>query len=241
MAILSNTTELEEDVRGIINEATASFWSSDFILRQLEKGHQIVSSKIKLVHTIWTAILIATTPSAGYAQITDDREIRLPSGFISIDTGGVYYNDDTCAFTTIGVLKEDKDWLDRTGTPHQYYLRGDMLGFDKQITATDTVRIYGTKIPTELSASQAPWDGDYRTVGYRSLLVDYAVGMCLKKKKDPEWRAYLTPKVGSFWLDLEDMKEELLVNGDEDCGMVSVDNPTHTYEGGSFPDYSQFD
>ena len=174
------------------------------------------------------------------AQITDNREIRLPSTFIALDEGGVYYNDDTCHVTSMSKLKEDKNWLDRTGTPQQYYLRGDMLGFDKQITAGDTVRIYGTKLPTELSATQAPFDGDYRTIGYRSLLVDYAVAMCWKKKNEMnKYAFYLTPKIGSFWIGVEEMKEELLADGDEDYGMTPEDNPAHNYRGGTFPDWEQ--
>ena len=41
LAILTNITDLEEDVRDLINESTAGFWSSTFIQRQLKKGHQI--------------------------------------------------------------------------------------------------------------------------------------------------------------------------------------------------------
>ena len=242
MAILSTSTELIADVRSLINETTASFWSDAFILRQLEKAHQIMSTKIKLVHTLWTATLTTSTPSTGQAQITDDREIRLPSTFISLDDGGVYYNSDVCYFTSLKVIKEaDSDWLDREGTPSQYYLRGDMLGFDKKITAGDTVRIYGMKMPTELSATQAPFDGDYRTVGYRSLLVDYAVAMCWKAKNEMnKYAFYMTPKVGSFWVGLEEMREELIENHDDNYGMMPAENPAHIYTGESFPDWTQF-
>lgn len=229
MSILTNSTDLIEDVRSIINEETAGFWTDAYILRQLEKGHQIASTKIKMVKMLWTVTLVTGTPSTGQAQIVDDREILLPSTFISIDDGGVYYNDDVCAATSIKQIKDsDEDWLERSGTPSRYYLRGDMLGFDNKISAADTVRIYGTKMPDALSASQAPFDADYRTVGYRYLLVDYAIGMCWKKKNELEKFAfYLAPKVGSFWVDLNEMKSELLEDGDEGYNMIAEDNPAH--------------
>ena len=223
--ILANLTDLVEDVRDIILETTEGFWLDTYIERQLEKGHQIASAKIKMVSMIWEATLVTGTPSTGEAQIVDDREILLPSSFIAIDDGGVYYNDDVCSATSIKEIKNtDKNWLDKTGTPSRYYLRGDMLGFDQKISAGDTIRIYGVKMPDALSAAQAPFDADYRTVGYRYLLIDYAVGMCLKKKKDDEWKVYLTPKVGSFWVGLQEMRAELLEDGDEDYGMIPNDN-----------------
>jgi len=234
MAILTDSTDLIEDVRSIINEETAGFWSDAYILRQLEKGHQIASAKLKMVSMIWTATLVTGTPSAGEAQIIDDREILLPSTFISIDEGGIYYNDDVCSPTSIKEIKHsDKDWLDREGTPHQYYLRGDMLGFDKQISAGDTIRIYGIKMPDALSATQAPFDEDYRTVGYRYLLVNYAVGKCWEKKGEmTKFAFYLQPKVGSFWLGLQEMRAELTEDNDEDNGIIPNDNlarPHGTY------------
>jgi len=242
MSILTNIADLEEDVRDIINETTAGFWSSAYIIRQLKKGHQIASTKIKMVKMLWTATLVTGTASTGQAQIVDDREILLPSTFISIDDGGVYYNDDVCAASSIKQIKDsDEDWLERSGTPSRYYLRGDMLGFDNKISAADTVRIYGTKMPTELTGTQAPFDGDYRTVGYRYLLVDYAIGMCWKKKNEIEKFAfYLAPKVGSFWVGLAEMKSELLEDGDEGYNMITEDNPAHYQKAKRFPDWSQF-
>ena len=229
--ILANLTNLEEDVRDIINEKTEDFWESTYIQRQLKKGHQIASAKIKMVSMIWTVTLqTEADPEAGYAQIVDNREILLPSSFIAIDDGGVYYNDDVCNARSIKEIKDsDKDWLEGSGTPHRYYLRGDMLGFDQKISAGDTVRIYGIKMPDELDATTAPFDADYRTTGYRYLLVDYAVGMCLKSKKYDEWRIYLAPKVGSFWVGLKEMKGELLEDRDEDYGMISDDNPARPH------------
>lgn len=243
MSILANSTDLIEDVRSIINEETAGFWTDAFILRQLEKGHQIASTKIKMVKMLWTVTLVTGTAGTGQAQIVDNREILLPSTFISIDDGGVYYNDDVCAATSIKQIKDyDEDWLERSGTPSRYYLRGDMLGFDNKISAADTVRIYGTKMPDALSAAQAPFDADYRTVGYRYLLVDYAIGMCWKKKNELEKFAfYLAPKVGSFWVGLNEMKSELLEDGDEGYNMISEDNPAHYCVPKRFPDWSQFD
>jgi len=227
VAILANLTDLEEDVREIINETTEGFWTSVYIQRQLKKGHQIASAKIKMVSMIWTVTLqTAADPESGYAQIVDDREILLPSSFVAIDDGGVYYNDDVCDASSIKQIKDhNKDWLEGSGTPHRYYLRGDMLGFDQKISAGDTVRIYGIKMPAELSAAQAPFDADYRTIGYRYLLVDYAVGMCWKKKNEmAKFGFYLAPKVGSFWVGLQEMRAELLEDNDEDYGMMPDDN-----------------
>jgi hypothetical protein len=243
LAILSKVSELITDVRDIINETTESFWTDVYITRQLEKGHQIASTKIKMVKMLWTVTLVTGTASTGQAQIVDDREILLPSTFISIDDGGVYYNDDVCAASSIKQIKDsDEDWLERSGTPSRYYLRGDMLGFDNKISAADTVRIYGTKMPTELTGTQAPFDGDYRTVGYRYLLVDYAIGMCWKKKNEIEKFAfYLAPKVGSFWVGLAEMKSELLEDGDEGYNMITEDNPAHYHKAERWPDWSQFD
>ena len=223
--ILANLTDLVKDVRDIILETTEGFWLDTYIERQLKKGHQIASAKVKMVSMIWTVTLTDGDPDTGEAKITDEREILLPSSFIAIDDGGVYYNDDVCSASSIKQIKDyNKDWLEGSGTPSRYYLRGDMLGFDQKISAGNTVRIYGIKMPSELAAGTAPFDADYRTIGYRYLLVDYAVGMCLKKKKDDEWKVYLTPKVGSFWVGLNEMKAELLEDRDEDYGMMPDDN-----------------
>jgi len=226
MAILANITELVADVRDIINETTEGFWTDAYIERQLEKGHQVISSKIKMISMIWTVTLVTGTPSTGEAQIVDDREILLPSAFIAIDDGGVYYNSDMCPPTTIKEIKHtNKDWLDAEGTPHRYYLRGDMLGFDQKISAGDTVRIYGIKMPDEISAAQAPFDNDYRLTAYRYLLVDFAVAMCWKKKGEMQKFAfYLQPGVGSFWQGLKEMRSELLEDLDEDNGLILNDN-----------------
>ena len=231
MAILANLADLVEDVRDIILETTEGFWLDTYIERQLEKGHQIASAKIKMVSMIWEATLVTGTPSTGEAQIVDDREILLPSSFVSIDDGGVYYNDDVCSATSIKEIKDhNKDWLEGSGTPSRYYLRGDMLGFDQKISAGDTVRIYGVKMPDALSAAQAPFDADYRTVGYRYLIVDYAVGMCWKKKNEmSKFAFYLQPKVGSFWVGLNEMKAELLEDRDENYGMIAEDNPARPH------------
>jgi len=244
MAILTDLPDLLEDTRDIILETTEGFWTDDYIERQLEKAHQIASAKVKLVKMIWTVTLQTDAdPEAGYAQIVDDREILLPSTFISIDEGGVYYNDDVVKSTSLKEIKDNnKNWLDAEGTPHRYYLRGDMLGFDKQISAGDTVRIYGIKMPDALSDTQAPFDEDYRTTGYRYLLVEYAVGMCLKMKKDKEWLFYLQPKVGSFWVGLQEMRFELMDDNDEDYGLIPADNLArpHGYGLTRWPDWSQF-
>ena len=243
MPILANLTDLLEDTRDIINEKIEGFWTDDYIERQLEKGHQIASAKIKMVSMIWTATLVTGTAGTGEASIVDDREILLPNSFVSIDDGGVYYNDDVCSASSIKEIKNhNKDWLDGSGTPSHYYLRGDMLGFDQQISAGDTVRIYGVKMPDALSVAQAPFDADYRTVGYRYLLVDYAVGMCWKKKNEMvKFSFYLAPKVGSFWVGLNEMKSELLEDRDEDYGMMAEDNPAHhVVADNRWPDYSQF-
>ncbi len=242
MAILTDLDDLIADVREIINETTADFWSDDYITVQLRKAHQIASAKIKMVSMLWTVTLVTGAASTGEAQIIDDREILLPSTFIAIGDGGVYYNDRVCKAASIKVIKDtDERWLERSGTPSRYYLRGDLLGFDNKISAADTVRVYGSKMPDELDSSVAPFDDDYRLVGYRFLLVDYAVGMCLKKKRDDDWKLYLTPIVGSFWVGLKEMKGELLEDKDEDYGMQPDSSLTYHVEPKRFPDHSQFD
>jgi len=245
LSILSNLTELVTDVRDQVNESSEDFWTDTFIKRQLEKAHQIVSAKLHLVNNLWTATLVTGAPEEGEATIIDDREIRVPSGFIAIDDGGVYYNDRACVPVSIQKLKAiDPDWLERTGTPSQYYVRGDMIGFDRQISAGDTIRIYGSGMPTELAdaTNPAPFEGDYRTIGYRSLLVDYAIGMCWKVKKDMNSHAYyLAPKVGIFWQGLEDMKEELLASDDEDYGLIPESNLARSYRQRCWPDHSQIE
>ena len=234
MAILANITELVADTRDIINETAEGFWTDAYIERQLEKSHQIISAKIKMVSMIWTVSLVTGTPSTGEAQIVDDREILLPSSFIAIDDGGVYYNSDVCPPTTIKEIKHtNKDWLDAEGTPHRYYLRGDMLGFDQKISSGNIVRIYGIKMPDEISAAQAPFDNDYRLTAYRYLLVNYAVGKCWEKKGEmTKFAFYLQPGVGSFWVGLQEMRAELTEDLDEDNGMILSENlarPHSTY------------
>ncbi|MFZ7134341.1 MAG: hypothetical protein ACOWWR_18500 [Eubacteriales bacterium] len=245
MSILANLDDLVEDVRDLIDEETADFWTDAFIERQLKKAHQISSTKLKTIKAIWTTVLTASiTPGTGESTICNNREITLPGAFIGIDKGGVYYNDKALSHIDIPELKtNDTEWLDETGTPHGYYLRGNVLGFDRQVSAGDVVKIHGIKMPTELSADQSPWDGDYRTIGYRFLLVDYAVGMCWRKKNEmTKYREILTPQVGSFWQDLNDMRVELLTNNlDDQARMIPASNPAHHVKSFNFPDMTQFD
>jgi hypothetical protein len=177
--MLANISEIETDVRSLINEATASFWTSVEIQRWVNEGQEILANETGLLSSYYSKTLEA-------ADIVNDREIRLYTDFLAFDEGGVLYNDEPVVPTSLKSLDEwhGTSWRDTTGTPSRYYIRGDYLGFYPKPSAGDTVKYYGIERPTELSGDTAPLSGDYRTVAFRSYIRDYAVGMAWYKKNE---------------------------------------------------------
>jgi hypothetical protein len=176
--MLANISEIITDVRSLINEENASFWSDTEITRWVNEGQLLLSSETGLLSSYYTKTLEAS-------DIVNDREIRVNTDFIALDEGGLLYNGnklDPISFQAIH--NYHRNWKNETGTPTKYYMRGDLFGFYPKPSVGDTVSYYGIERATELEATETPFNGDYRTVPFRVYIRDYAVGRCWYKKNE---------------------------------------------------------
>lgn len=230
--MLANISEIITDVRSLINEETASFWSDTEITRWVNEGQEIFSSETGLLSKYYSITLKA-------ANINNDREIRLPSDFIAFDEGGVLYDDDPCLPVTLQELDEwHGNWRDTTGTPNRYYTRGDYLGFFPKPSAGDTVKFYGIERATTLSGDTTPFSGDYRTVAFRRCIRDYAIAKCWYKKKE---RQDYIDAMSEFWNGVRRANAILNKNKNSNMRMIPGYRPKGNYYGISYGDTSRFD
>lgn len=176
--MLASLAEIIADVRSLINEPTADFWTDDEITRWILEASDDFSTRTKLLSSYYSKTLTAE-------DIVNDREIRLSSDFVALDEGGVLYNDTPLIQTSLKQLDEwVGDWRNATGTPTRFYFRGDSIGFYPKPSVGDTVKYYGIERATTLSGSVVPLSSDYRVVAMRRYLRDYAVAMCWYKKNE---------------------------------------------------------
>ena len=185
--MLATITELEADVRSLINEATASFWTSVEIQRWINEAQEIIATDTKCLSKHYKHTLIA-------ADIVNSREIRMNSDYVAVDDGGIIYNDKPLEQISLNALNEHAgDWRDTTGTPSRFYFRSDMIGFFPPCAVGGIVEYYGIERATELSGETVPLSGDYRTVSFRRYMRDYAIAFCWYKKnedtKGDKWMA----------------------------------------------------
>lgn len=177
--MLATVAELITDVRSLINESADGFWLDTEITRWLNEGQEYISNATKVLSKYYDYTIVAD-------DIIDDREIRLPSDFITLDEGGVFYNNDNITEITITELNRyyGYDWRDETGTPKRFYRRADNLGFFPKLSAGDTVRFYGVERAPTLVDAVVPFSGDYRTIPLRRYIRDYAIAQCWYKKRN---------------------------------------------------------
>jgi len=217
---------METAVRSLINEKTASFWTSDEVKAWLLEGLEDIAHETHCLRTWKTYTILAD-------DIFDERELRFPSDFISVDEGKIYYNDVVCYPTNQANMSNyDSEWRSRTGTPSQYYIRGDMYGFNRKISAGDTVKFYMIERAVEISGDVAPFNGDYRLINFRKLAIWYATSMCWYKKnedtKGDRFRAYYDRGVLR-------MQELLGIDLDGVSAMIPEDSLSHFVEEGTWP------
>jgi hypothetical protein len=169
---------METAVRSLVNEATAKFWTSNEIKAWLLEGLEDIGHETHCLRT-WKTYTIQD------ADIFDERELRFDADHIAIDEGKIYYNDVACYPTTLARMSNyDSEWRDKTGTPSEYYIRGDMYGFNRKISAGDTIKFYHIERAAEISGNVAPFNGDYRLINFRKLAIQYTVSMCWDKKNE---------------------------------------------------------
>lgn len=175
--MLATVAELITDVRSLVNEAVESFWTDVEITRWLNEGQEYISAATKVLSKYYDYTIIA-------GDLIDDREIRLPSDFITLDDGAVFYEGKAISEITLTELNlyYGNDWRDRTGTPKRFYRRADNLGFFPKPVVGDAVKFYGVERAPTLVDAIVPFSGDYRCIPLRRYIRDYAIAQCWYKK-----------------------------------------------------------
>lgn len=226
--MLATLAEIVTGVRSLINEKTANFWTDTEIGNWIKEGLEDIAHETYCLRTFKTYTILAD-------DIFDERELRMDSDFLYIDEGKVYYNDVVCYPTSQARLSNyDSEWRDHTGDPSQYYVRGDMLGFNRQISAGDTVKFYQIERAAEISGSVAPFNGDYRLINFRKLAIWWATSMCWEKKnettKADKW-------MNRYEIGVEKMKVLLGIDMDGTSQMVPEESLSHFHTVSKWPDW----
>lgn len=176
--MLATIAELETDVRSLINEKDEGFFLSIEIQRWINEAQEIIATDTKCLSKYYKHTLIA-------ADIVNSREIRMNSDYVAVDDGGIIYDGKPLEQISLNALNEHAgSWRTTTGTPSRFYFRSDMIGFYPIPSAGAVVEYYGIERATELSGTEVPLSGDYRTIAFRRYMRDYAVAMCWEKKSE---------------------------------------------------------
>ena len=178
--MLANLAALRTSVRYLINEDAEGFWSDTFIDLMINEGQEEFSSATQCLSKYYSHTLVS-------GDIKQNREIRLNSDFIAFDEGGVIYDGKVLIPTTMKELDAwaGNDWRDETGTPTHFYQRGDQLGFAPGRPEADkVVEYYAVERAATLSDSVVTLSGDYRVIGFRRYVRDYAISMCWEAKNE---------------------------------------------------------
>ncbi len=234
--MLETLAKIVTSVRYQLQEPTDdanSFWSGAEIESYIQEGQETFSTETKCLSKFYKYVILA-------ADISNEREIRLPSDFVALDEGGVLYNDEPLKQTSLAVLDEfgGKNWRDTTGTPTRFYKRSDYLGFYPKPTAGDTIKYYGIERATTLSAAVVPLSDDYRTVAFRRHIRNYAIAMCWYSKgedsKGDRWMAKFNKGL---------YEANAILNGDKNQGMklIPVRSATDDEYDIDYGDTSSFD
>lgn len=229
MVMYATIGTMETAVRSLINEATAKFWTATEIPLWLKEGLEDIAHETHCLRT-WKIVGEEGVETVSAGDIFDEREVRMDADFIAIDEGKVYYNDIVCYPTTQARMANyDNKWRSREGTPSEYYVRGDMLGFNRKISAGDTIKFYQIERAAE---DVTPFNGDYRLINFRKLAIWYAVSMCWYKKnedtKGDRFRAY-------YDRGILRMQELLGIDLDGVSAMVPEESLSHFVTEGKWP------
>jgi len=231
--LLSTLAKINTDVRSLLNELTEGFWLDTEITNWSNEAQEEIGHETFCLRTWKTYTILGLVDETN--DIFDERELRMDDDFIAIDEGVVYYNDVALKPTTQARLAlGDNEWRSETGTPSRYYVRGDMLGFDRKISAGNTVKFYQIERAIAMTDDIKPFNGDYRLINFRKLIVDYVLFKCWEKKgedkrSDKCWNRYL--------YGLNSMKLLLNIDMDNSFQIVPEDHPARFYRRKRFPDW----
>lgn len=183
MAILADVDAIVTDVRSLLDEksdAENKFWVDTEIIRWANEGAEKFTSFTRTLSKYYKRVVEA-------GDIHDDRELRLSKDFITFDEGGVLYNDKPISEISLIELDEYKgdSWRTHSSTvAHNYYRRGDYIGFYPTLSVGDTVKYFAVeRTPPMVAADEvAPLSGDYRMIAFRPYIRDYAMSKCWYKK-----------------------------------------------------------
>ena len=231
--LLSTLAKINTNVRSLLNELTEGFWLDTEITNWSNEAQEEIGHETFCLRTWKTYTILGLVDETN--DIFDERELRMDDDFIAIDEGVVYYNDVALKPTTQARLAlGDNEWRSETGTPSRYYVRGDMLGFDRKISAGNTVKFYQIERAIAMTDDIKPFNGDYRLINFRKLIVDYVLFKCWEKKgedkrSDKCWNRYL--------YGLNSMKLLLNIDMDNSFQIVPEDHPARFYRRKRFPDW----
>ena len=99
-----------------------------------------------------------------------------------------------------------------------------MYGFNRKISAGNTIKYYDIERAEEITGSVAPFNGDYRLINFRKLAIWYATSMCWEKK-DEDVKA--TRYMNRYDNGLERMKVLLGIDMDGVSQMMPMESLSH--------------
>lgn len=217
--MLEDLDTIVASARVLINETTEGFWLDTEMEDWANEGMENIGHETFCMRTYKTYTILTD-------DIFDERELRFDEDHIAIDEGKIYYNDVCCYPTTQARLSHyDSEWRSRTGTPSEYYVRGDMYGFNQKISAGDTIKYYHIERAETLSGTTVtPFNGDYRLINFRTLIRNYVIAMCWEKKandvKSDKWMA-------RYDRGLIKMKELLGIDLDNVSAIIPEESLSH--------------
>ena len=233
--LLATLAKINTDVRSVLCELTEGFWLDTEITNWSNEAQEEIANETFCLRTWKTYTILGLVGETN--DIFDERELRMDDDFIAIDEGLVYYNDVALRPTTQARLTlADNKWRDQTGTPSHYYVRGDMLGFDRKISAGDTVEFYQIERAVAMTSggTVVPFNGDYRLINFRKLIRDYVVSMCFEKKGESN-------RADKFWsryqYGIQRMKDILGIDIDNSSNIIMESHPARFYRKKRFPDW----
>jgi hypothetical protein len=168
--------ELVQIIRTDLKDEGPSYrWETSQMVDRINVIQSLIVS-----HTKALRARTSTTPVAGRI------EYDLPSNIMGAPIGvyyGVYGTTESyrrLSKTTMGGLHvSNANWETRTGTPDEYYIRGNKIGIvpapNSSIVSTDTLRFDYVVQPTALTTSTlntVPFNGSEKLYSYHYLIAE---------------------------------------------------------------------
>lgn len=226
--LLSTLAKINTDVRSVLCELSEGFYLDSEITNWSNEAQEEIANETFCLRTWKTYTILAD-------DIFDSREIRMDDDFIAIDEGLVYYNDIALRPTTQGRLAlADSQWRDKTGDPSRYYVRGDMLGFDRIISAGDTVKFHQIERAVAMAGAVVPFNGDYRLINFRKLIRDYVLAFCWEKKGEDKRSDKC---MNRYLYGIKRMQDILGIDMDNTSNIIMEDHPARFHSRGKVPDW----